>query len=82
ISLNPIENPWVAISFVSVTLIVGLLAGTYPAFVLSDFNPNVVLKGAFVTNSKGQRLRRALVVFQFAIAFIIMAGAYTIYLQL
>jgi putative ABC transport system permease protein len=82
ININPVQNPWVVISFLSVTLIVGLLAGTYPAFVLSDFNPNVVLKGAFVTNIKGQRLRKALVVFQFAIAFIIMAGAYTIYLQL
>jgi putative ABC transport system permease protein len=80
--VNPLENGFVILLFAGITFFVGVLAGTYPAFFLSNFKPTLVLKGSFVSNVKGQLLRKGLVIFQFAIAFVIMVGTYIIYSQL
>jgi len=55
-------------------LLVGILAGLYPAFVLSSLNLVVVMKGSFVRGSSGNWLRNGLVVFQFMISIILMVG--------
>lgn len=63
-------------------LIVGGLAGAYPAFFLSSFQPIKVLKGKLYSGNKKNTLRNFLVVFQFATSMILIVGTIVIYKQL
>jgi putative ABC transport system permease protein len=56
-------------------LLTGILGGSYPALFMSAFRPAAVLKGTVGRGLKGGRFRSVLVVFQFSISIILMAGA-------
>jgi len=58
-----------------------LLSGLYPAFVLSDYKPVAVLKGAFKNTSGGLILRKSLIVVQFGISVVLIAGTIIVYQQ-
>ncbi len=65
-------EPLKIISLIGFAILVGIVAGLYPAFVLSSFKPIMVLKGKFKSNKYGTALRNGLVVFQFAISVILI----------
>ncbi|HLY68414.1 MAG TPA: FtsX-like permease family protein, partial [Puia sp.] len=61
---------------------IGVIAGFYPSLVLSSFKPVSVLKGRFVTGTRGLILRKGLVVFQFTISIALIVGTIVVYSQL
>jgi len=63
-------------------MFVGLLAGSYPSMFLSSFNPYEVLKGSVKNSLRNGRLRRVLVVFQFAVSILLIIGTMVMYRQI
>lgn len=76
------SDPIIAIGLPVLLLVVGLLSGSYPAFVLSAYKPVVVLKGVYGTSKGGILLRRALVVFQFTVSIALIAATVIVLQQM
>lgn len=82
LALYFLSNPqWVGGALLFV-LVLGLFSGSYPALLLSSFNPISILRGSFKTSSKGVVLRKSLVIFQFTISIIMIIGTAIVYDQL
>jgi ABC-type antimicrobial peptide transport system permease subunit len=74
--------PSLALAVTGMTIFTGLIAGSYPAFYLSGFRPIAVLKGSIRTSPGELWARKGLVVFQFALSVIFIAGVLIIYRQM
>ncbi|HZI23697.1 MAG TPA: ABC transporter permease [Chryseolinea sp.] len=81
-----IEFPWAEWQVFPILLgaliVVGIIAGLYPSFYLSAFQPIQVLKGHVSKGSKSSSLRSTLVVFQFATSIVLIVGTIVIYRQM
>ncbi|HET9825695.1 MAG TPA: FtsX-like permease family protein, partial [Chitinophagaceae bacterium] len=82
IELGLFSKAWLIPALLLLMLFVGLLAGSYPSFYLSAFQPVTVLKGKLAGGFKKSWLRNTLVVFQFAISIFLIVGTVVIYSQL
>ncbi|WP_273568249.1 ABC transporter permease [Maribacter halichondriae] len=86
IAAKTIAMPWTSWWFLPILLvsglIIGVIAGLYPAFYLSAFRPVNVLKGSIGKGAKSGRLRSGLVVFQFSTSVVLIIGTLIIYKQM
>ena len=77
-----LNQPLHWIAMLLLTLVCGLVAGSYPAVYLSSFSPVYVLKGINVRAGGGDLLRKGLVVLQFAVSIVLIIGTIIIYQQI
>lgn len=77
-----VSNPVFIAGTLGITAICGLLAGSYPAFILSRFNPVKVLKGDTQLGLTGNTLRKSLVIVQFTTSIILVVGSIAVYKQI
>jgi putative ABC transport system permease protein len=82
ISQGIFEHPADMGYLLAATLVIGLLAGFYPALVLSSFRPSVVLKGRYSPGGRGSLLRKGLVVLQFSLSIGFIIASIIVYRQL
>ncbi len=70
------------VGLAGLAIVVGVLAGAYPALVLSGFRPAEVLKGRFSTSARGSALRRTLVAVQFTVSIALIAATVVVFGQI
>ena len=82
LQLKLFSNWYIIPALLLLTIFIGFLAGSYPAFYLSSFTPYMVLKGHLRSGRSQGRLRSMLVVLQFTISIILIVGTTIMFRQL
>ncbi|UFH57482.1 ABC transporter permease [Spirosoma sp. KNUC1025] len=82
LSFRQLLDPVFLSVVVGITLITGLVAGSYPAFFLTSFRPLGVLKGQIASTVRSGKLRQVLVITQFAIAIALIISTAVVYNQM
>lgn len=82
LTLNVSANPLLVLGLLGVALITGLLAGSYPALLMSSFQPVKIMRGSTGAGPKKSSLRKILVVFQFVVTIILIIRTVVVYEQL
>lgn len=73
---------WVIPAYLTFAGFVGILAGSYPSFILSSFKPIKVLKGNLNLGFNSTKLKSILVIFQFIITIVLFVSTIVIYTQI
>ncbi len=76
------ETSWFWLSLLALFLAGIVLSGSYPVVAVSAYRPVVVIRGDLGSKPKGMNLRKALVVFQFVIALVLITATFSVYRQI
>lgn len=82
ITFSAFQNPIILVFMLALVLFVGVLAGFYPAVIMSGFNPALAIKNKISANTGGLSLRKILVVVQFTITIVLIIGTVVILQQM
>ena len=85
LSMNLVQNKFLFLGILGITLLTGVLAGSYPAFFLSSFQPDRILKGTLSAKKIGTStttIRKSLVVIQFILTIVLIISTTTVYRQM
>ncbi len=82
LSIGYIEKPQILLIFLVGAIIIGILAGFYPAIILSKYNPVKTLKNELTTGKKGNTFKQILTVVQMTISLILLIGVLLISKQI
>ena len=77
-----LTDPAFLLIIIGLTLITGIISGSYPALFMSSLKPIIVLKGILKFKTGATYFRKALVVFQFALSIVLILGMIVIYRQI
>jgi len=77
-----LDKPFHLLMLLAITIISGLLAGSYPSFYLSSFKPVYVLKGIKLKSGSASIIRKGLVVLQFTVSIVLIIGTIIIFQQI
>lgn len=75
-------DPRLIISILVITLVTGIIAGTYPAFYLSRFKPVAILKGKWIGSAGSAYIRNVLVLFQFSLSVLFLVVVMVVFNQI
>jgi len=76
------SNPFFLLLLLGLTLVTGIISGSYPSLFMSSLKPIIVLKGILKFNTGATLFRKGLVVFQFALSIVLILGMIVIYRQI
>ena len=79
--INLAENADVALGTGLVAIVLGTLAGLYPAAYSTSFPPAMILKGSFGLSVRGHRLRTTLISFQYVVSIVLIVAALSVWKQ-
>ena len=81
--LNPgfFSNSVSLIWFILSVIFIGIIAGIYPALIISSFKPANIIKGSLIKNIKGKSFKNALVILQFVISIILIISTIVVFKQ-
>ncbi|MFC2167810.1 ABC transporter permease [Acidobacteriota bacterium] len=82
LEIHYFDNFLVVPLLLALGLFVGIVSGSYPAFVLSSFKPVAIFRGSSGEKKSGAWMRNALVIFQFSISIFLIIGTLVVYQQL
>lgn len=82
LSFSILLNPAALFALFGITLLTGLISGSYPSMRLSSFRPAAVLKSSFIPKARGLNMWRVLIVFQFITTIVLIIGSIINYQQM